>query len=481
MLKLYNTLTRQKEAFKPIHRNRVGLYTCGPTVYNYAHIGNLRTYIFEDILQRTLEYEGYAVNRVMNITDVGHLTADSDTGEDKVEKEAKKERKSVMEIVHFYTKAFFDDLRELNIKIPEILEPATKHIDEEQKIIKKLFENGLAYETESAVYFDVAKYGLEKYLKLSRQPLDEKRTGAREEVIVDPQKKSPADFVLWFKLAGKFKNHIQHWPSPWGEGFPGWHIECSAISSKFLGQPFDIHVGGVDHIGTHHTNEIAQSEGAYGVPLANFWLHGEFLLMSDAKMAKSVGNFLTLGELEKRGINPLAFRYFVLNTHYRSKLNFSWKGLEGAQAGLKNLYRSVYHLLLEKNRPAPNAKKVTRRPDYDAQFSDALNDDLNAPRALSWLHEAVRAENFTAKEKLALIEKFDRVLGLKLLETAKGVLKANRGAETANIRKLVGNYEKFRASKQFMNSDRLRKKILELGYEVEDTKSGTILWPKHPL
>ncbi len=477
MLKLYNTLTRQKETFKSIHRGRVGLYTCGPTVYNYAHIGNLRTYIFEDILQRTLEYNGYTVNRVMNVTDVGHLTSDSDTGEDKIEKGAKQERRSVMEIVHFYTKAFFDDLRKLNVKIPGIIEPASKHIEEEQKIIKKLFENGLAYETDAAVYFDVVKYGLEKYLELSRQPLDEKRVGAREKVVADPQKKNPADFALWFKLVGRFKNHIQHWPSPWGEGFPGWHIECSAISSKFLGQPFDIHTGGVDHIGTHHTNEIAQSEGAYGKPLANYWLHGEFLLMGDEKMAKSVGNFLTLGEVEKHGLNPLAFRYFVLNTHYRSRLNFNWKSLEGAQNGLRNLYRAVYHLFTEDKRKAQQ-KQEGRAINYEAKFEEAVSDDLNAPRALSWLHEVIKTEGLAAKEKLALVGKFDEILGLKLIETADSVFAAERSKSSVELRKLVKDYEKFRASKQFVNSDRLRKKIFELGYEVEDTKEGTVLWPK---
>ena len=306
---LHNQLTKKKEPFKPIKKGGVGLYTCGPTVYNFAHIGNLRTYIFEDVLRRVLEYNGFKIKHVMNITDVGHLTSDADTGEDKLEKMAKIEKKSVWDIAGFYTKQFLKDINLLNVKKADILSPATKNIEEQITIIKRLFKNRFVYETRSAVYFDVSKF--KNYTKLSRQKLSEKISGAREEVVVDVEKKNPQDFVLWFKLAGRFEHHIMRWDSPWGKGFPGWHIECSAISRKYLGQPFDIHTGGVDHINIHHTNEIAQSEGAYGKPLANFWVHGEFLLIDGARMGKSEGNFITLKKLIEKGYEPPAFRYLV--------------------------------------------------------------------------------------------------------------------------------------------------------------------------
>ncbi|KKU04579.1 MAG: Cysteine-tRNA ligase, partial [Parcubacteria group bacterium GW2011_GWA2_45_30] len=333
---MVNTLTRKKEIFRPIHKNWVGLYTCGPTVYNYAHIGNLRTYIFEDVLRRTLEYAGYKIKHVMNITDVGHLTSDADEGEDKLEKEARQEKKSVWDIAEFYTGAFLNDISRLNIKRAGVLAPATKNIKQQITLIKKLFQKGFAYETTQAVYFDVSKF--KTYTKLSRQRIDEKITAARAEVIQDPKKKNPPDFALWFKRIGKFKNHALHWSSPWGDGFPGWHIECSAISTKYLGQPFDIHTGGVDHISVHHTNEIAQSEGAFGKPLVKYWMHGEFLLLDQARMGKSVGNFITLNTLVEKGFNPFAFRYLALGAHYRSKLNFTWESLEAAKCSLERLY-----------------------------------------------------------------------------------------------------------------------------------------------
>ena len=317
MLKLYNTLTCKKEIFKPLRKDRVGLYTCGPTVYNYAHIGNLRTYVFEDILRRTLEYAGFKVRHVMNITDVGHLVSDADEGEDKLEKGARREGKSVWDITKFYTDAFLKDIEKLNIKKANYILPATKYIKEQIKIIEVLFKKGYAYETPQAVYFNVSKF--KNYTKLSRQKLSQKITGAREEVVVDTQKRNPYDFALWFKVVGRFEHHTMRWPSPWGIGFPGWHIECSAISSSKLGQPFDIHTGAVDHINVHHTNEIAQSEVAFGKPLAKIWMHGEFLLIDSSKMAKSRDNFFTLETTINKGFTPLAFRYLVLNAHYRSK------------------------------------------------------------------------------------------------------------------------------------------------------------------
>jgi len=335
LFRIYNTLTRKVEILQPIKKNKVSLYTCGPTVYNYAHIGNLRTYIFEDVLERTLARNGYKVRRVMNITDVGHLTSDADQGEDKIEKEAAKEKKTVWEIAKFYTNAFLKDAKKINIKIPRLLVPATKTIPEQIRIIEILASKGLAYETPKAIYFDVSKF--KDYTKLSRQPLSEKITAAREEVVSDPGKRNPADFVLWFKLVDHFKHHVMRWRSLWGEGFPGWHIECSAISTKYLGQPFDIHTGGIDHVGVHHTNEIAQSEGAFDRPLANYWMHGEFLTVNQDRMGKSLGNFITLRDLQVKGFDPLAYRYLILTSHYRSRLDFSFESLRAAANGYHSL------------------------------------------------------------------------------------------------------------------------------------------------
>lgn len=466
-MKLYNTLSRKKEELKPIHDDWVGLYTCGPTVYNFAHIGNLRTYIFEDILQRTLEHNGYMVRRVMNITDVGHLTGDSDAGEEKMEKTAKAEKKSIQDIAQFYTDAFFHDLEKLNIKKPDIIAPATQYIGEQIALIQVLFERGFAYQTKNAIYFDVAKFP--EYGKLSGQSLKEKMTGARGEIVVDQEKRNPADFALWFFLEGKFKSHILRWPSPWGEGFPGWHIECSAISRHFLGQPFDIHTGGVDHIGTHHTNEIAQSEAAYGVPLANIWMHGEFLLINDGKMAKSEGNFLTLAELEKKGYSPLAFRYLVLGAHYRTKLSFTWDSLEAAKNGLEKLYNHYLELRGED-------RKEEKRRDHGTlslwqeKFNAALRDDLNTPQALAVMFDLVKDKDLSVKEKRVLFDSFDQTLGLDIARKAEEI--------PAQIAEKLSQYQECRANKQFVQSDALRKEIEALGYEVRDTENGSGLVKK---
>ncbi|KKT76937.1 MAG: Cysteine-tRNA ligase, partial [Candidatus Giovannonibacteria bacterium GW2011_GWC2_44_8] len=408
-LKIYNTLTRKKEIFKPLRDKRVGLYTCGPTVYNYAHIGNLRTYVFEDILQKTLEYNGYKVKRVMNITDVGHLTSDADTGEDKIELESKKEKKSVWEIAKFYTRSFLNDIKELNIKKPEVIVPATETVKDQIKIIKILIGKKCAYETSKAVYFNVVKF--KNYNKLSKQPLSEKITAAREEVIEDPEKKHPADFVLWFKLAGHYKNHVMRWPSPWGNGFPGWHIECSAISTKYLGQPFDIHTGGVDHIDIHHTNEIAQSEAAFGKPLAKFWLHGEFLIIDQSKMSKSEGNFITLDTLKNHVFDPLAFRYLILTANYRSKLNFTWESLEAAKNAYDKLKESVVAI---KNETKKSFLSKTDFGKYQNKFLSYIDNDLEMPRALALLWEIIKSKKLDNKTKYDLIMDFDKVFGLNL-------------------------------------------------------------------
>lgn len=466
-MKLYNTLSHNKEELKPIHDDWVGLYTCGPTVYNFAHIGNLRTYIFEDILQRTLEHNGYIVRRVMNITDVGHLTGDSDAGEEKMEKAVKTEGKSIEEITQFYTDAFFKDLEKLNIKKPDIVAPATQYIGEQIALIQMLFERGFAYQTKNAIYFDVAKFP--EYGKLSGQSLKEKIAGARDEVVVDQEKKNPADFALWFFLEGKFKNHLLHWPTPWGEGFPGWHIECSAISRHFLGQPFDIHTGGVDHIGVHHTNEIAQSEAAYGVPLANIWMHGEFLLINEGKMAKSEGNFITLAELEKRGYSPLVFRYLILGTHYRKKINFTWESLDAAKKGLEGLY-DHYLALRDGDRKEEQRKDHGTLSAWQEKFDAALSDDLNTPQALAVMFDLVKNEDLSVKEKRVLFDGFDQTLGLNISGKAEEI--------PPHITAKLEKYNEYRTNKQFMQSDALRKELEALGYEVRDTDHGSRLVKK---
>jgi len=470
MIRLFNTLSRKKEEFKPIRKGRVGLYTCGPTVYNFAHIGNLRTYIFEDILRRALEYAGYRVKHVMNITDVGHLTSDADAGEDKLEKGAAREGKTVWDIARFYTRAFLRDIRALNIKRAHKLIPATSAIREQIAIIKKLFNGGFAYETPEAVYFDVLKF--KDYTKLSRQRLEEKKTRARAEVIEDPAKKHPQDFALWFKRIGKFANHTMHWPSPWGDGFPGWHIECSAISSSALGQPFDIHTGGVDHISVHHTNEIAQSEGAFKKPLARFWMHGEFLLVADSKMAKSAETFFTLQELEKKGFDPLSYRYLILTTHYRSRINFTWESLAGAQQSLDRL-RGFIHTLLAAPRRQEKKEKQNALKKYKKEFEDALANDLDTPRALSVFWSVMHAYNTNADlcnplTLLKLAYSFDTVLGLGLADIKKAVL-------PANIKKLAARRELCRQERKWKEADEIRLKIEKVGFRVRDSKSGPIL------
>ncbi len=461
---LYNTLHRRKEVFKPLHKGQVGLYTCGPTVYNYAHIGNLRTYIFEDILRRTLEYDGRRVRQVMNITDVGHLTSDADAGEDKLESVARKGKKSVWDIAKFYTEAFSADIKRLNIKKPNILSPATKNIREQIVLIQRLFKKGYAYETAQAIYFDVSKF--KNYTELSRQKLGEKIIGARDEVVVDPEKRNPHDFALWFKLVGRFENHIMRWKSPWGYGFPGWHIECSAISTKYLGQPFDIHTGGVDHINVHHTNEIAQSEGAYGKSLARFWMHGEFLLINEAKMAKSTGNFYTLATLIEKNFDPLAFRYLVLGTHYRKKLNFTWDSLRSAQTALENSHKIIagfsYHAGYKFDKDM-----LKRRNLYELKFKEAINNDLNTPKALKVLWDALKDSVLDPALKKKLVLGFDQVLGLGFKKTKSVGITVPQ-----NVVKLVESREKLRSLQQFIQADALRKKIESLGYRIEDAEGG---------
>ena len=407
MLKLFNTLTRKKEEFKPIKSGEVGLYNCGPTVYNYAHIGNLRAYVFTDTLRRTLEWNDYKVKQVMNITDVGHLVNDADSGEDKMTKALLREGKpmtleAMKEVAEKYTKAFVDDLKALNIEMPAELPRASEHITEDIEIIKKLEEKGFAYKISDGVYFDTAKFP--DYGRLGAVNKASLKEGARVEV--NPEKKNPADFNLWKFSAqgGSASGGNLGWDSPWGKGFPGWHIECSAMSRKYLGQPFDIHTGGVDHIGTHHNNEIAQSEAAFGVSLANIWMHNEHLNVVEGKMAKSGENFLTLDSIVKKSFSPLAYRYYLLGANYRTPMMFSWEAVEAGGNTLTRLIASLASM--------PDDGKINS--DYEKRFSDAINDDLNTSDALSVLWELLRDEKAEPADRRATVLKFDEVLGLDL-------------------------------------------------------------------
>ena len=463
-MKLYNTLTRKKETLKPIKGKNVGFYSCGPTVYNYAHIGNLRSYVFADVLQRSLEYIGYKVKRVMNITDVGHLTSDADEGEDKLEKGAKREGATVWQIAHRFTKAFFRDAEKLNIRKPAIVDKATDTVKDQIKIIEKLVEKGYAYETDTAVYFDVSKF--KNYGKLNGQSLDEKLIAARDEVEEDTGKIHPADFVLWFKLVGKYKDHTMQWDSPYGKGFPGWHIECSAISSKHLGQPFDIHSGGVDHIGTHHTNEIAQSEAAFGKPLANIWMHGEFLNMDKDKMSKSTGTFITMNSIQDKELDPLAYRYLLLTAHYRTQMNFSWESLEAAQ--------TAYHNLLSEIARKREVKKSASITSYQKKFKTFISDDLDTLKALALLWEIVKNPKLDNKSVGKLVKEFDEVFGLDLINKSKELSKEQSDIPQS-ISKLADERWELRKNKEFDKADKIRLTLAKKGYEVEDLEDDFIV------
>ena len=454
------------------------MYACGPTVYNFPHLGNLRTYIFEDILKRVLIYNGLKVNHVMNITDVGHMTSDADEGEDKLEKEAKIENKGPLEIADFYTQAFKKDLSDLNILPPNVYCVASKHIQEQIELIKKLAEKGFAYDTPEAVYFEARKF--KGYTKLSGQEIAEKVVGAREEVEIGAHKKHPEDFVLWFKLVGKYKNHILRWASPWGEGFPGWHIECSAMSIKYLGEQFDIHCGGVDHINVHHTNEIAQSEGVTGKkPWVKYWLHGEFLVIRGGeKMAKSAGNFLTLNNsFIEKNLNPLAYRYAVLQTHYRKQMEYANEIAQSAQNGLDNLYEEIEKIsyLSDANKflnrvrlrffkiPKPN--KI-----FQEKFLSKINNDLNTSEVLALTHELLKSD-LPPQEKLAILLDFDKVLGL---DFAKHIFYSQTEQILTPAHKdLIEQREKARAEKNWQKADEIRKQLEREGVILEDTQEGT--------
>jgi len=452
-LKLYNSLSRKKEVFKPIKDKRVGLYTCGPTVYNYAHLGNLRTYIFEDILKRVLIYNGYRVKHVINITDVGHLTSNADTGEDKIELGAKREKKTAWQMADFYTKEFKKNLKDLNILPPDKWVKATQTIRDQINLIKKLEEKGFTYILEDGIYFDTSK--LKDYPKLSTLIKEKILPGARVEM---GNKKNPTDFALW-KFSPKDKKRQMEWKSPWGIGFPGWHTECVVMSIKNLGIPFDIHCGGIDHLSIHHPNEIAQAEAAYGKLMANYWLHGEFLIIDEKKMGKSGGNFIILKNLKEKNISPLAFRYLCLTGHYRSKLNFSWEGLEGAKNSLYKIYETISAW-----------KKVGKvEKKYQEEFLSFINDDLNIPVALALMWKLIDS-TLNPEVKLATIFEFDKVFGLNLKDVWRRLRKIPN-----QVKKIVKLREKARKEKNWQEADRLRQEIKKLGYQVEDTTEGSII------
>ncbi len=454
-LKLYNTLGRKKQIFKPIRNKQVRLWTCGPTVYNYAHIGNLRTYLFEDILKRVLLYNGYKVKHVMNITDVGHLTSDADTGEDKLEKGAKREKKTVWQIADLYTKHFKKDLKNLNILEPDIWIKATDTIKEQITLIKKLEAKGFAYKIDDGLYFDSSK--LKNYGQLwgSKKPVDLK-AGTRVEMVKG--KKQPTDFALW-KLTPKGIKRQMEWDSPWGKGFPGWHTECVVMGIKELGIPFDIHCGGIDHISTHHTNEIAQAQAAYNKQLAKVWLHGDFLIMKE-KMSKSKGNFIIADDLPKKGFCLLAYRYLTLTAHYRSKLSFSWKNLEAAQNALKKLYSQTAEL------KTTGIKALsTQAKTFQKRFLIAVNDDLNMPQAVALMWQMLDDQKLTDKEKYALLLDFDKVFGI-------GLDKVKKQKVPKKVSDLVKKREKLRQEKNWSKADQVRKQIEKFGFQVEDSTQG---------
>ncbi len=457
MLKLYNTLTRKKEEFVPLDKknNIVKIYTCGPTVYNYAHIGNMRAYIFMDTLRKVLKYNGYKLNHVMNITDVGHLTSDEDYGEDKMAKSAKEQHKSVTEIAKIYTDAFMKDIESLNIEKPEHIVKATDHIKDMEEYVDKIVKNGYAYETSKGVYFDTSK--LKSYGELSRVDLKNQRAGAR--IDVDEEKKNPLDFALWIKAP---KEHIMKWNSKYGVCYPGWHIECSAMSNKYLGDKFDIHTGGVDHIPIHHENEIAQSKGATGKNPANFWMHVEFLLIDNGKMSKSLGNVYKLDDLIKRGIEPLAYRFFTYTSHYRNKLNFTWDAIKAAQISLDRLRE-----LTLSHKGVDTKIDKQKLEDFENRFKNALNDDLNMPASLAVAFEVAK-EHEKSNDYYLLLKKFDTVLSLNI-DLKKQEEKIKIPEEIKNI---LQERKEARDKKDFKTSDILRDKLKSLGYIVIDSKEG---------
>lgn len=461
-MKLYNTLTRKIEEFIPNEKNVVKMYTCGPTVYHFAHIGNLRSYITEDVLEKALNYIGYNVNRVMNITDVGHLSSDSDSGEDKMLKGAKREKKTVLEIAEFYTNKFYQDCNKLNIKIPNTVVPATSCINEYIKMVESLLEKNYAYISEGNVYFDTTK--LDDYYVLTNHKEDEMVVGVREGVERDNNKKNQADFVLWFTKS-KFDSQELKWESPWGIGYPGWHIECSAIAIKYLGEKLDIHCGGIDNIFPHHTNEIAQSESFLGHKWCNYWVHSEHLNDETGKMSKSKGDFLTLTLLEEKGYNPIIYRYFCLQSHYRKTLLFSYDALDSA----KNSYIKLINKIQRLNPKSEDIIDDEIKEKYEQEFIEAINNDLNTSLMITTLHNVLKS-NTNDLTKISLIKKFDEILSLDLLKTEENKIDENL---LKKINDLIEKRNYAKSKKNYEEADKIRNELLEMNVIIKDTREGT--------
>lgn len=454
-LKLYNTLTRKKEEFEPIDKNEIKIYSCGPTVYYFAHIGNLRAYLFMDNLRRVLKYNGYKLRHAMNITDVGHLVSDADEGEDKMLKASRRENKDPFEIADFYTKAFLEDMKKLNVDMPEIICKATEHIKVMEDYVKRIIDNGYSYETENTIYFDTSK--LDKYGVLSNRNIDEQKAGAR--VKLDNEKKNPSDFALWIKAP---ENHLMKWDSFWGKCYPGWHLECSAMSEKYLGEIFDIHTGGMDHIPVHHENEIAQGKGYCGKIPAHYWMHVDFLQVNGGKMSKSLNNLYTLKDLEEKGFLPEVYRMFNFSSHYKKPINFTFEAMDSAKVALNRLREGYKRHVLGTDELEENVIK-----EFEERFLNAINDDLNMPQAMSVIWDIVRYEKKSPSLARTLL-KFDSVLGLNIDKEEKMNL-------PEEIVQIVEERKKARESKDWNKSDELRDKLISLGYNVKDTKDGMIV------
>lgn len=470
MLNLYNTATRKKEEFKPFEEGKVSMYTCGPTVYHFAHIGNLRTYIMEDVLEKYLRYSGYDVKRIMNITDVGHLSSDADTGEDKMLKGAKREHKTVMEIAKYYTDAFFADCEKLNIKRPDVVEPATGCIAEFIEMIKVLIEKGYAYESGGNIYFDTSK--LDEYYIFNKYDAEDLEVGVREGVFEDTNKRNKTDFVLWFTKS-KFDDQELKWESPWGLGYPGWHIECSAISIKHSGEHLDIHCGGIDNAFPHHTNEIAQSEAYLGHKWCNYWFHVLHLNTNSGKMSKSKGEFLTVSLLLEKGYNPLVYRFFCLQSHYRKSLVFSYEGMDNAATAYKKLVSKIASL------QADGEPDLQAAQPYIEKFKEALDNDINTSLGITALYDVLKAD-ISDSTKLYLIADFDKVLSLDLIKAAEKLNADKGGADdelSAKVEAKIAERAAAKKEKNFARADEIRAELLDMGIEIKDTREG-VIWNK---
>ena len=470
-MKIYNSLSQQMEEFVPLKEGKAGMYTCGMTVYDYAHIGHGRKYVMDDSLRRLLAYNGYEVTHVQNVTDVGHLVSDSDEGEDKMEKGARKSGKTVWDVAEMFMKDFYESMDMLNILRPTVVCRATEHIPEQIELVKKLLTRGFAYETPEAIYFDVSRFPRYDSLFGARR-VDEKQVAVRDAVQTGEHKKAPADFALWFKAVGRFSDHVMQWDSPWGKGFPGWHIECSAMGMRYLGDSFDIHTGGLEHQMVHHPNEIAQSEGATGKPFVKYWMHSGFLTVDGQKMSKSLGNFFRVKEVVERGFSPMALRYLYLTAHYRGPLNFTWSSLASAQTAydkLKEFIRGV-RSTEEGLRKDLSKEKVKKLEEFRQRFMLAVNEDMGFPKALAVMWELTKS-NIPDYDKADQILDWDQLLGLELMG-----MNIEKEAPS-EIRTMASIREKLRLEGKYVEADSVRMQMEKSGWEVKDTPGGSVIKP----